>query len=343
MMFLKNCWYLAAWSHDVPTGGMLARQIAGEHVLLLRDASDRIAALAETCPHRFAPLGLGTCAGGVVTCPYHGLRFDASGSCVENPHGPVGAALSLRKFGAVERHAAIWVWLGADAPDESRIPDFGFIDRTAPEARVMDYLHSPSDYRLMVDNIMDLTHADYLHADSLGGGINTRAKATAKRDGDKVVITWTAMDDQLAPAHARALGTSDGRGDFVNQVTWAAPGNMLLRVLLSPPGKMDSDAKDSLTCHVMTPETDRSTHYFFCHTSDGLSANPAMAPRIRAALLHAFADEDSPLVSAQARRIAGRDFWSLRPALLPSDKGGVLVRRAFDAMLAAEAQREKAA
>lgn len=338
-MFLRNCWYLAAWAHELGPDAVLARKIAGTHVLFVRSTDGSAYAMADTCPHRLVPLSRGSCAGGVVTCAYHGLRFGADGKCVENPHGPISSALNVPTFACEERHAALWLWLGDQEPDPARIPDYSYIDRTAPEARVMGYLPARADYRLMVDNIMDLTHADYLHASTLGGGINTRAKATVEQDGDDVIITWTAEDDLLAPLHAQALGPDVTRGDLLNLVLWQAPGNMRQRIMLSLPGEMQSNPMDSMTCHVMTPESENSTHYFFCHTSDAVSAHPEIAPAILNGLMGAFAGEDAPMLAAQTERIAGRDFWELRPALLPSDKGAVLVRRTLDKML----ERETAA
>ncbi len=336
-MFLRNCWYLAAWSEEVAPGAMLGRQIAGEHLLFVRDDQGVLHCLADMCPHRFAPLSMGQCAGGIITCAYHGLKFDAGGACVENPHGAITSALAVKSFPAEDRHAAIWVWLGAAEPDLALIPDFGFIDRTPELARVKGWLQSQADYRLMVDNIMDLTHADFLHATSLGGGINTRARADVAQDGDKVAITWTAQNDQLAPLHAQFVpGCADGKGDLFNQVVWQAPGNMRQRIMLSLPGQMETAAVDSMTCHVMTPAAEGATHYFFCHTSDGVTAHPEIAPGVKDALVAAFAGEDAPMLAAQTARIAGRDFWAMRPALLPSDKGAVLVRRTLDRLIADE-------
>ncbi|MEO0032587.1 MAG: hypothetical protein RIS94_2345 [Pseudomonadota bacterium] len=329
-MFLHDCWYLAAWGDELAEGAMLARQIAGEHVLLLRAQSGAVHALADTCPHRLVPLSRGTCAADSVTCAYHGLRFALDGRCVENPHGPISQALAVRRFACVERHAALWLWLGDGEADEARIPDYSFIDRTPAEAHVKGYLHSAADYRLMVDNIMDLTHADYLHGTLLGGGINTLAKATAATQGDAVRITWTADNETLAPLHAQALGTPDGKGDFFNSVLWEAPGNMVQQIKLALPGEMATRPLDSMTCHVMTPETATTTHYFFCHTSDAVTANPAIAPAVMAGLTQAFAGEDKPMLEAQTQRIGGKDFWALRPAMLPSDKGAVMVRRMLD-------------
>lgn len=334
-MFLKNCWYLAAWSEEVTADGMLGRTIAGEPVLMLRDPDGMIHALADSCPHRLVPLSRGSCANGAVTCGYHGLRFASDGRCIENPHGPISKALSVPAFACIERHAALWVWLGEGKADPDAIPDYSFIDRTPPASRVKGYLFSDADYRLMVDNIMDLTHADFLHASTLGGGINSRAKTEVKQADDTVAVLWSAIDDDLPPLMAQLIGAADGRGDFHNRVLWEAPGHLRQQVRFSLPNQLGNQAMDSMTCHVMTPETATTTHYFFCHTSDMVTANPAAAPQMLDALMGAFAGEDKPMLEAQSKRIGGKDFWSFKPALLPSDKGAVLVRRTLDRLIEA--------
>ena len=35
-MFLKNCWYVAAWDYELIDGKLLARTLLNEHVLLYR-------------------------------------------------------------------------------------------------------------------------------------------------------------------------------------------------------------------------------------------------------------------------------------------------------------------
>jgi Vanillate O-demethylase oxygenase C-terminal domain/Rieske [2Fe-2S] domain len=56
MAFLRNTWYVAAWSDEVPESGMLHRRLLGEDVLIMRDAERAPRALLNRCPHRFAPL-----------------------------------------------------------------------------------------------------------------------------------------------------------------------------------------------------------------------------------------------------------------------------------------------
>ena len=81
MNYLKNAWYAAAWNHEVSTG-TLARTLLDEFVVFYRDETGKPVALADRCPHRFAPLSRGKVSGGIIECPYHGLRFNAAGACV---------------------------------------------------------------------------------------------------------------------------------------------------------------------------------------------------------------------------------------------------------------------
>ena len=86
--YLRNAWYVAAWSDDLLDGQLLPRTIMKEPIVLYRKSDGKVVALEDRCPHRFAPLHMGKIVNGdCVQCPYHGLEFDASGACVLNPHG----------------------------------------------------------------------------------------------------------------------------------------------------------------------------------------------------------------------------------------------------------------
>jgi phenylpropionate dioxygenase-like ring-hydroxylating dioxygenase large terminal subunit len=57
--FLKNTWYVAAWSHEIGAETMLARTITRVPLLLWRDQSGRVNALEDRCCHRAVPLSKG--------------------------------------------------------------------------------------------------------------------------------------------------------------------------------------------------------------------------------------------------------------------------------------------
>ncbi|MEX2036914.1 MAG: Rieske 2Fe-2S domain-containing protein, partial [Xanthobacteraceae bacterium] len=54
--YLHNAWYVAAWSDDIAEGQLLGRTILKEPVVIYRMANGKVAALADRCVHRFAPL-----------------------------------------------------------------------------------------------------------------------------------------------------------------------------------------------------------------------------------------------------------------------------------------------
>ena len=84
-MFMRNCWYVAAWDDEIGGETPLGRTLLGEPVVLFRAADGTAAALEDRCCHRHLPLSLGKVVGDNLQCGYHGLEFDTSGDCVLVP------------------------------------------------------------------------------------------------------------------------------------------------------------------------------------------------------------------------------------------------------------------
>ena len=68
--------------------------------------------------------------------------------------------------------------------------------------------------------------------------------------------------------------------------------------------------------HILTPESETTTHYFFCH--EPTEHGREMAEQV-------FRREDEPMIRAVFESMDGADFWDLKPLILPSD-GGALRR-----------------
>ncbi|MGL4395635.1 MAG: NifU family protein [Hyphomicrobium sp.] len=78
-------WHLAAKLHDIPEGGIKADMLDGEKILLSRRGSI-VTCFQNACAHLGLALDDGEVAEGIITCPYHGFRYDlSSGECLTAP------------------------------------------------------------------------------------------------------------------------------------------------------------------------------------------------------------------------------------------------------------------
>jgi len=336
MTWLRNTWYQAGWSADVVDITPLVRTILDEPILFYRSGDGSLAALLDRCPHRFAPLSAGCIRDEIIRCAYHGLAFGTDGQCVDNPHGAITSAMRVKSYPVAERHSAIWIWMGdAEKADPALIANLSFIDETPESARIYDYMPTAAGYELLVDNIMDLSHADFLHPSSIGG-IMVGARSKSREDGDKIVAEWLALDCDPPPAFRPSVAPAT-RADIWTEVIWSAPALMVLGTAAMPAGKARTPDDGSYTLHNMTPESDTKTHYFICSTRRFLVDDADFSAMLRSALLHAFGNEDKPMLELQQSRIGSSSFWELNPILLPIDAAAIRVRR----MLAKLIDREE--
>ena len=120
----------------------------------------------------------------MLACPYHGLRFDGSGTCVFNPHqGEAPPKVAVPTYPLEERHGLLWIWMGdAAKADPAQIPDFGWLADPAWEA-VRGATIAEGHYELYSDNILDLSHANFVHpalvADAFGQALGTLSREVA--------------------------------------------------------------------------------------------------------------------------------------------------------------------
>jgi vanillate O-demethylase monooxygenase subunit len=111
-MFIKNTWYVAGWSKEVPQDGFLARTILGLPLALWRDQAGKVVAFEDMCCHRGAPLSRGRREGDTVRCLYHGMLFDRAGKCIEvpsqTPSRPMPACAPSRWSSAIAGSGSGW-------------------------------------------------------------------------------------------------------------------------------------------------------------------------------------------------------------------------------------------
>jgi len=340
LAYLRNTWYIAAWGKDVTGDEILGRTILEEPIVFFRRLDGEIVAIGDRCPHRYAPLHKGRLVDGSVQCPYHGLRFNEHGKCVHNPHGDgaIPKAAQVKSYPVCERHLAIWIWMGdAERADPDLIPDYSFLSNAKPTARNIGYMPTRANYELLSDNIMDLSHVDFLHPQTLGGGAISRSKAGVSEVGDgRIRILWEAKNEVAPPAFAMHLPDPEAPADLWTDVIWSAPALMHLSTGVVPAGQPFEQGLGSSNLHMMTPETETSTHYFFANTRDFLTDDGEFNTMLDKVISGVFATEDKPMVEDQQKLMGEADFWSLKPVLLAGDAGAVRVRRALQALIQTE-------
>lgn len=335
MTYLRNAWYVAAWSTEVEPGKMLARRYLNEPVVIFRESSGAVRALADLCPHRLAPLRLGTMEGDHIRCGYHGLAFNGRGECVHNPHGPVPKAARVRTYPLVDRHGMLWIWMGDPAKaDESRILDYSWQDPDKFHVGKR-YLNIRSSYQLEIENIMDLSHIAYLHPTTLGSAGVSSGEFQSKQEGDVVWSMRSSENDVVPDALADAMAVPRGaRIDRWMDVRWDAPANMTLFGGGVAHGRPRSEGRGAMQAHCFTPETDTTTHYWFgiCFPKAMGDLGAKLAEEQVDWLKVPFETEDRIMLEAQQQNmLENPDAPSFR---LAGDAAGVKALRVLERLIA---------
>lgn len=330
--YVRNLWYMAAWEREIEGDALLERTLLDELWLIFRlEDGSGYAMLANRCPHRFAALSKGRRQGDAVACPYHGLTFDAAGQCVHSPFADKAAVQArVRTMPVVARHGAIWFWPGDPAlAREAAIPDFSVLDGDAPMTR--GRTRFAANYEIVADNLLDLSHVEYLHPETLasGGKIYSGDYRVVEAEDGAIWSNWD-MRNTERPVWLTAL-PDDARLDEWLDMRWHAPASMLLHIGFTLTGRPREEAPvpQMVNPHVITPETQASSHYFYTCNPD--AASEELARRV-------FDDEDRPVLEDIQQHMGELDFWAMKPLILAADAGGIRARRRLTQLRRREAE-----
>lgn len=339
MNFVRNLWYPAAWSHDVKADGTLYRKVINEPLLITRQSDGQAVVLSNVCPHRFAPLHLGQKNGDVIRCGYHGLEFDLHGRCVKNPNAPctIPSAMKLRPYPTVEKHTMVWVWMGDKAPDERLIPDYSVLDAADGMSRQTSTFTMKVHVELVSNNLMDLSHASFLHAGLIAVPEHADAAIEVTQAGHTITCERWSRDAPVPKVFDMLFRRDGCNVDFWNKMRWDPPACFLLDVGCHSPGDSPERGAGYKGIHILAPETDSSTHYHV-----GIVRKPARAEdaeieaeisRLRS---HAFQNQDAPMMEAMQEMLGIGELLTRQPVLMSVDSGPVRMKRVLDELRARE-------
>nr|WP_158816783.1 aromatic ring-hydroxylating dioxygenase subunit alpha [Methylocapsa sp. S129] len=341
--FPLNAWYAAAWDHEIKRE-LLARTICNRKVVLYRKQNGAPAALDDACWHRLTPLSLGRLKGDEVVCGYHGLVFNALGRCTHMPsQETINPSACVRAYPLVEKHRFVWLWPGDPAlADPTEIPDLHWNDDPAwaGDGKLM---HVHCDYRFVVDNLMDLTHETFVHGSSIGDESVAEAPfETTYGEGWAKVTRW--MEGIEPPPFWRAQLGRPGLVDRWQIINFQAPATIAIDVGVAPAGTGApqgdrAQGVNGFVLNTMTPETDKSCHYFWAFARNYKIDEQRRTHELREGVAHIFG-EDHRILEAQQRGVEAnpnRVFYNLN-----IDAGSMWARRLIERMIAAEARGAQA-
>jgi phenylpropionate dioxygenase-like ring-hydroxylating dioxygenase large terminal subunit len=198
---LKDFWYVACLSTELPAGKPLARTLFGTRLVLFRDEHGRPTALRDRCLHRNARLSAGDVFHGRLGCPYHGWVYDASGAVVEVPSlGPEAKPCELgrlRRFDTLEQDGLVFVFMGGDS-SRARRPAFRVPYWGQPEWTVYFMVtRFPNGVTNLVENFMDVPHTVFVHKGWFRRPARKRVPATVKRSEGSVLVTYKQEQDTV--------------------------------------------------------------------------------------------------------------------------------------------------
>lgn len=166
---LRAYWHPVAEVGDLEAGPIGVRLLDEE--LVLWRVEDDVFAARDLCIHRGSRLSQGWVdASGCVVCPYHGWRYDGTGTCVFIPSQPaddqrIPSRARTPSYPAVERYGLVWVAL--DEPRQA-IPEFPQYDDPTFHTFCVGRFEWRAGADRFIENAIDVAHLPFVHPGLLG-------------------------------------------------------------------------------------------------------------------------------------------------------------------------------
>ncbi|MSQ71631.1 MAG: aromatic ring-hydroxylating dioxygenase subunit alpha [Betaproteobacteria bacterium] len=334
--FARNCWYVAALGEEIEHA-LLKRTIAAEDLVMYRTVAGKVVALLDRCPHRLAPLSKGTLVGDSVQCNYHGITFDCEGRCVRVPgEENIPDHFRATSFATIEKWGFVWVWLGDQSQAREALLPQAFRWQAEPGwCPLKDYIHLNAHYQLVIDNLLDLSHEAFLHKNTIGNAAVADTPAKARIKGDVVEVIRNMQNCPPPKLFVRAAGFTTNI-DRYQGILFIPPCFVIIEVRAVATGTDDREHGLAWwVLNALTPETNRSTHYFWGLPRSFKQDDAELTELLRAGVTQTFA-EDRDMLEGQ-QRILDRVPLETRTVYTASDQAPTRARSIVAAILAREA------
>ena len=344
--FVRNAWYVAAYSREVEPGALLARTICERPLVLYRMPDGSPAALYDQCPHRGLPLSKGRLLkNGALSCGYHGFQFGGNGKCLSIPsQAHVPDAMRVRSYPVVEKWKWIWVWPGDPAKaDPKLIPDHhGALKFLTPGWKGFDlyYYHVNCNYLLALENLLDLQHVYFVHGpdaaeaerlDELAREFRNQVTVTQQGGFVRQVNEFGAGGRWAVDDHVKVLSEETRYRRIYSEAFW--PAISRVEIQFSPHADL-SDAACISTCVAVTPVSRNTCHYFSAYAINTDSSRLADAEVMKWNDL--IYRQDIDVFEAIQQSIDGKGMRGCPNISVRADETTMRGRRVLEKMILAE-------
>jgi phenylpropionate dioxygenase-like ring-hydroxylating dioxygenase large terminal subunit len=338
-----NCWWVGATSAEV-ADRPVSRWLLDQRVVMYRQQDGGLVALEDRCAHRAAPLSDGKIEGDDLICPYHGFRYNPAGACVDIPsQDKAPRSVKVRAFPSRELAGFVWLWMGDPTlADEKLLPDVPwFADSNF--LQISGDMHTACNYMLIHENLLDLTHFAFLHADTLQQNGWDGPPSEVIATDSTVTFKNEVPNAPLAPFLALPMELE--AGTIVDRCDWGqfhSPachfGGIDIQIPAPEAGKRSGYTFRIMHC--TTPLSNRKSHYWWAVAQDFGQNIPGIEQVLTDVTLRTFKQDKDVLEAIQ--ETMDRDFRGANgPEIsVVSDNAAIRARRMVAAMVRAEIENE---
>ena len=200
-------------------------------------------------------------------------------------------------------------------------------------------IHAKCNYKLVLDNLMDLTHETFVHGSSIGNRAVAEAPFTVTHGTNTATVTRWMLNIDPPPFWAGQLG-KPGKVDRWQIIRFEAPSTIAIDVGVAPAGSgaPEGDRSHGVNGYVLntvTPETGSTCHYFWAFARNYRIGEQSITTELCEGVAQIFR-EDERILEAQQLAMEenpGRTFYNLN-----IDAGAMWMRRLIDETIRAESK-----
>lgn len=295
--------------------------------------------MSGICPHRSYPLEKGRLVDDAVQCGYHGFTFGNDGSCIRVPtQSGIPTRCALRRYPVLEYGGLIWIWTGEEsAADPALMSDIASLGLGVPGWKVEQHpqVTIKGRYTLLIDNLLDLSHAGFIHADTIPAGEAVAPIPVQVIETDRSLnVQRLGRNIPSNPLLKLQFPTYEGSFDQRFDAEYLGPNLIRTGGPIFPAGNTHPLGTQNYL-HGITPESPTSVHYFvmtarnFGLDNEALSqVHMDMGARIQPEDIDAIESVERVLqsLSEAPREVSAR-----------VDTGALKVRRRLERQILAEA------